>query len=427
MSILVVCPACACKLKVPERMAGEKVACPKCAQRLIVSGQQPAILDAKVVPPPPRATQSGYPVGAKAVAVTGDLEPGRPAGHGWSLAVGLAGGSAVLAAGVLGFALLRNKPSPTNDAPAEAKGSTVVAVANHEQATSEAKKPESSQNPSKKRGRSSTSKKESEGDDPAPASSSRADAGQRVYKNLLKSAAFIINVEVLGNRRKVVTSGSGSLVDRANRLVLTNFHVVGDSAKVIVFFPEYRSRKLVAEKSVFFDMIREKSNPAPVGTVVARSTRADLALVQLDALPEGLVPLNLAKRGAVPGQRVHSIGNPGDSDALWLYTSGTVRQVLRQKWKAKGLGKIYDFDAEVVETQSPTNPGDSGGPLVNDQGDLIAVTEGGHTESQLLSTFIHVDEVRALLDSFGRGTANSGETESGTPSTSGRKRRPSKP
>src|SRR5262245_22270494 len=29
-------------------------------------------------------------------------------------------------------------------------------------------------------------------------------------------------------------------------------------------------------------------------------------------------------------------------------------------------GRILSFDAEVLETTSPTNPGDSGGPLVND-------------------------------------------------------------
>jgi serine protease Do len=206
--------------------------------------------------------------------------------------------------------------------------------------------------------------------------------------------------------------------------VLTNYHVVGESPKVIVFFPQYNNRKLIAEKEIFFEKIKEKSNPAPVGTVVARSMKTDLALVQLDALPDGVVPLNLAKRGAVPGQRVHSIGNPGGSNALWLYTSGTVRQVSHQKWRAGDATSYHDFEAEVVETQSPTNPGDSGGPLVNDQGDLVAVTEGGSRQAQLMSIFIHVDEVRALLDDYRRSPRTAAETP---PPASKSRRKSSKP
>src|SRR5207249_11462107 len=100
-----------------------------------------------------------------------------------------------------------------------------------------------------------------------------------------------------------------------------------------------------------------------------------------------------------PGQRVHSIGNPGSSDGLWLYTSGTVRQVYHKKWQSRGSQRIYSFEAEVVETQSPTNPGDSGGPLVNDQGDLVAVTQGTASGAQLLSLFIDLSEVRTFLTS----------------------------
>ena len=53
----------------------------------------------------------------------------------------------------------------------------------------------------------------------------------------------------------------------------------------------------------------------------------------------------------------------------------------------------------MVETDSPTNPGDSGGPLVNDKGELVAVTEGGAVNAQLLSTFIDVSEVQHCFPS----------------------------
>src|SRR5205823_356163 len=77
-----------------------------------------------------------------------------------------------------------------------------------------------------------------------------------------------------------------------------------------------------------------------------------------------------------PGQNVYSIGNPGGSSAMWLLTAGTVRQVSRKRWTAGGMGRLFELEAEVVETSSPTNPGDSGGPLVNDRGEQVGVTQG---------------------------------------------------
>jgi hypothetical protein len=94
---------------------------------------------------------------------------------------------------------------------------------------------------------------------------------------------------------------------------------------------------------------------------------------------------------------VHSVGNPGGSGALWVYTPGKVRQVYQKNWRAEVDGKTLSFKAKVVETDSATNPGDSGGPLVNDQGELVGVTQGGAIKAQLLSTFVDVGEVKRIL------------------------------
>ena len=50
------------------------------------------------------------------------------------------------------------------------------------------------------------------------------------------------------------------------------------------------------------------------------------------------------------GQNVYSVGNPGGSSALWLLTTGSVRQVSRKKWIARGAGGELHLEAEVVET-----------------------------------------------------------------------------
>src|SRR5262249_24669219 len=140
-------------------------------------------------------------------AVAADA-PRHSMGAGTLLALVFASGGAIIAILVLGVALLRGKPGPAAErggvpvavmdrngtqggtAPTEEESehgtaSPSESVAGADQA------PDST--PSKKKSRSSTSKKDPEGDDAPSASSSRADAGQRVYRNLLKSAVFIIN------------------------------------------------------------------------------------------------------------------------------------------------------------------------------------------------------------------------------------------
>jgi S1-C subfamily serine protease len=230
---------------------------------------------------------------------------------------------------------------------------------------------------------------------PAPA---QQDSGTAVYKQTLKSVVWLVTAKTRG-KTIVTASGTGSVVDVARKLVLTNYHVIGDDDKVIALFPVYQKGQLVAERKFYSDLIGAKK--VHVGKVIAKDMQHDLALVQLETMPSDVVPIRLARESVGPGQRVHSVGNPGGSGALWVYTSGTVRQVYRKQWRAKSGDEILEFDSKVVETQSPTNPGDSGGPLVNDRGELVAVTQGGAVDGQLLSLFIEVSEVKALLASKG--------------------------
>jgi S1-C subfamily serine protease len=197
-------------------------------------------------------------------------------------------------------------------------------------------------------------------------------------------------------------AGSGALVDRPRKLVVTNYHVVGEEAEVMVLFPAFDTDgTVIAERSAYRDKEAElrRSGRLTDARVVARDSRCDLALLELDRLPEDARAVPLAAASPRPGQQVHSIGNPGVSDALWLYSRGTVRQVYRKTFVPDGG---FEVRARVVETQSPINPGDSGGPVVNDRGELVAVVQSAYVgrpgkEVRLLSVFIDVSELKDLL------------------------------
>jgi hypothetical protein len=217
----------------------------------------------------------------------------------------------------------------------------------------------------------------------------QSDSGIQVYQNVLKSTVWI-HSDRGGGR---LATGSGSLIDRRRCLILTNYHVVGDINHATVYFPVFRGGEVIAERDFYKLHVRGIR-----GMVKALDQQADLAIIQLDRVPDGAQALSLAPHSPAPGQTVHSIGNPGGSGALWVYTPGKVRQVYKKRWQAELDGRVVTFEAKVVETDSATNPGDSGGPLVNDKVELVGVTQGGAVKAQLLSVFIDVTEVQRFLN-----------------------------
>jgi S1-C subfamily serine protease len=223
------------------------------------------------------------------------------------------------------------------------------------------------------------------------AAPARADDGPAIYQRLLRSVVWIRS-----DRSRGFATGTGSVIDRPRRLVLTNYHVVSDNPRAVALFPAFHDGKLIAEREWYANRVQRDGIKAKV---IALDRKRDLALLQLDELPKEAEAIPLAPASPSPGQNVHSVGNPGDSGALWVYTPGKVRQVYFKKWQAKLGNETATFEAEVVETDSAINPGDSGGPLVDDKGQLIGVTQGISLNARLLSTFIDVSEVHHLLES----------------------------
>ena len=182
------------------------------------------------------------------------------------------------------------------------------------------------------------------------------------------------------------------MIDLDQRLLVTNEHVVTAHAQVEVVFPlPSKDGRPVAELAHY----REHARRA-VADVIDADGRRDLAVIRLrEKPPAGTVALKVAAREPRPAERVHSIGNPSLSSALWVYSTGSGRQVYAKEWRY-GSGPMRS--ARVVETQSPINPGDSGGPVVNDAGEIIAVVSGKQPEASLMSWCISGEGVKGYLE-----------------------------
>lgn len=225
-----------------------------------------------------------------------------------------------------------------------------------------------------------------------------ADSG--IYNQLVDASVWIVN-------SADNSAGSGVVIDAERRIVLTNYHVVGKSREVRVFFAAFDGEDLVTDRDVYrnnFNTLQQQGM-AFSGRVLGLWKERDLALVQLDDLPAGLTAVPLAADSAQPGETVHSVGNPGVSDGLWVYCSGNVRQIFPINMTYADGQRVR---ARVLATTSPINPGDSGGGIVNDRGELVGVNCASSNNGRLMSYAIDIREIKAFMESLG-GTSSKPE------------------
>jgi HEAT repeat protein/S1-C subfamily serine protease len=222
------------------------------------------------------------------------------------------------------------------------------------------------------------------------------DIGRRIYNRLLKSTVLIIRHVKEGDREGTVI-GTGTLIDKTNRLVLTNYHVVGAGAsELFIFFPIFKDGKMVREREHFFKAVDSRKDVLQGETLLKQSS-CDLAIVKLDKVPADVEALPLASTRSQVGDPVYSVGHAGAADAVWIFTEGQIRTFTHQKIMVGGGEGVFELDADTVMTTSPTNPGDSGGPVVNGRGELMAVVQSGRRGANLLSNMVDLTEVQKFI------------------------------
>jgi serine protease Do len=174
--------------------------------------------------------------------------------------------------------------------------------------------------------------------------------------------------------------GSGVLVDDGK--VLTAAHVVQTADAVAVEFP---------------------GNVRIRARIVASDPAADLALLQLERVPQGAKPVQLGDSDkSEVGDEVFVVGAPfGITHTL---TVGHVSARRKSNITSDGM-----VETELFQTDAAINRGNSGGPMFNLRGEVIGVvshivsTSGG---SEGLGFVVTSNVARELL--FDRPTAWSG-------------------
>jgi S1-C subfamily serine protease len=193
-------------------------------------------------------------------------------------------------------------------------------------------------------------------------------------------------------------TGTGSLIDRKRKWLLTAHHVLDGRKEAQVFFVQFdKEGKEIATQDHYLTKV------TPITARVLESDpKLDLAVLELESVPDDVSELPLAVHSPDTGMTVHAVGNPTVAlgGVLWGYNQGHVRQVGPQQIEYHGGQKV---DARVVMTENPINSGDSGGPLVDDLGELVGVCSGDTSESKV-SYFIDIHEIRTILDRITRPT-----------------------
>ena len=165
--------------------------------------------------------------------------------------------------------------------------------------------------------------------------------------------------------------GSGFIIDKEGH-ILTNYHVVGESAQLEVTLHNKKTYK---------------------ATVIGRDRAHDLAVIQIKATD--VVPAVLGEsKNLQVGQKVFAIGNP--FGLAGTMTRGIISS-LRPIRSPEGA-----YMEEAIQTDAAINPGNSGGPLLNSHGEVIGINSmiatGGSNQSAGIGFAIPINTAKAVLN-----------------------------
>jgi 2-alkenal reductase len=158
----------------------------------------------------------------------------------------------------------------------------------------------------------------------------------------------VVNIQVYLEDRGAIGAGAGSgfILDEEGHIV-TNNHVVANAQQITV---------------VFYNDIERQAE------LIGTDDDSDLAIIQVNDLPEGTHPLPLGDSNNIEvGEWVVAIGNPfGQEGSMSLGIVSALGRTIPS-------GVTPFAISEAIQTDAAINPGNSGGPLLNIRGEVIGV------------------------------------------------------
>ncbi len=188
--------------------------------------------------------------------------------------------------------------------------------------------------------------------------------------------------------------GSGFFVD-AQGVVCTNFHVVSDS-----FVKQGIQVRAFAKDEAGESITRTYEKVSPVYL----DPSADIALLRIydeGAGPFQPVVLDPSDKFGT-GDEIAAIGSPGGGERILenTFTRGIVSQAKR-----------YSLGADHIQIDAPINKGNSGGPVFNRKGQVIGMATWGYEGKQNLNFAVPVAAIRSALAARGSWVQDSGESD----------------
>ena len=176
--------------------------------------------------------------------------------------------------------------------------------------------------------------------------------------------------------------GSGFVFDNEGHII-TNFHVVENSADLEVDFPSGLKLR---------------------GSVIGTDLDSDIAVIKVDA-PEGtLFPLTMGDGETLRvGQTVVAIGNPfGLAGTMTVGIVSAKGRTLNSLREAPSGG--FFTAGAAIQTDAAINPGNSGGPLLNLNGDVVGINRAivannalGKSTNSGVGFAVNVDIVKRVV------------------------------
>ena len=205
-------------------------------------------------------------------------------------------------------------------------------------------------------------------------------AANQIYAEAMHSVVWI-------NNTTDASQGSGVLIDKDKRFVVTNEHVTESAKWVEVYFPVPDLDGILIQSRDYYETnyeFLERLGYATSGRVIAKDSIRDLAIVELTGLPATAREIPHNFNPLLPltpniGGTVHILGNPGVLD-LWRWTPGL--------YQGRDADELF-INANVLG-------GHSGGPVLNAQGVLIGIITS--SDDTVNAWAVRAEHIQTLLN-----------------------------